>query len=300
MFEPETVDVCICTYRRASLADTLRSIAAQQLPSGLNVRVIVADNDDAPSARPIVDRARAEFGLDCRYLEAPARNISIARNACLETTDAPLFAFIDDDEIAAPDWLSKLVAEQRRSEAPVVFGPVHAVYGAEPEWLKQADLHSIRPAFRADGAIDTGYACNVLLSRRLLAVALRSCRFDPSLGRSGGEDTFFFHQLHAMGARMAFCPTAIVREAVPAHRGRLDWLLKRFFRSGQTFARVLLSDRRRAPWVLSVAGAKAAYCLIGAGLRFASPAGWRRWLVRSALHVGVASKCLGFPDLQLY
>jgi hypothetical protein len=59
------IDVCVCTYRRASLADTLRSIKTQQLPAGSNVRVIVADNDETPSARDVVRRAQTDLSLDC-------------------------------------------------------------------------------------------------------------------------------------------------------------------------------------------------------------------------------------------
>jgi succinoglycan biosynthesis protein ExoM len=52
------IDVCVCTYRRASLADTLRSIKTQNLPTGASVRVIVSDNDETPSAREVVYFAR--------------------------------------------------------------------------------------------------------------------------------------------------------------------------------------------------------------------------------------------------
>jgi len=294
------VDVCICTYRRLSLIQTLQSIAAQCLPADIRVRVIVADNDDALSARPIVERARVELALDCIYVEAPARNISVARNRCLATTDAALFAFIDDDEIATPEWLAELIGAWRASGAAVIFGPVQAVYGTGPAWLREADLHSIRPVFLGDGSIDTGYACNVLLDRAALAETLASCRFDPALGRSGGEDTFFFYSLHAAGARLVFCPTAVVRETVTPNRSRLDWLLKRFFRSGQTFGRVLLSRRRRRVPALTLAMAKVSFCLVQAALRAGSPVGWRRWLVRAALHAGVVSRLAGIRDLQLY
>jgi hypothetical protein len=52
------IDVCVCTYRRASLADTLRSVRTQNLPTGASVRVIVSDNDETPSAREVACFAR--------------------------------------------------------------------------------------------------------------------------------------------------------------------------------------------------------------------------------------------------
>ena len=137
------VDVCVCTFRRPSVADLLASLAKQDLDGRLRVRVIVADNDDTPSARELVETAFAANGLDGVYLHAPARNISIARNACLQAATAPLIAFIDDDEIARPGWLAGLATAMDKAKADIVFGKVNATYAADaPGWMRTADLHS--------------------------------------------------------------------------------------------------------------------------------------------------------------
>jgi succinoglycan biosynthesis protein ExoM len=294
------IDVCVCTYRRSSLAKTLHSIAAQQLPPGTKLRVIVADNDETPSALPLVEKASADLGLACAYVHAPSRNISIARNACLDAATAPLLAFIDDDEVATATWLASLIASQRSSGAAVVFGPVQAIYAAGPAWLQNADLHSIKPVIRRDGRIDTGYTSNVLLNRQTLGQALLGCRFDPGLGRSGGEDSSFFHNLYKSGARLAFCDGALVTEQVTPNRANLTWLVKRSFRSGQTHCRMLLSGQHPRPAIAAIAAAKLGYSLASAAVAVMSPSGWRRSLVRGALHAGVFAGSIGFRDLQLY
>ncbi|HCX09459.1 MAG TPA: hypothetical protein DHU81_03680, partial [Hyphomonas sp.] len=46
-----TIDICVCTYRRPSIEDTLRSLDRQTLPDGVSARAIVIDNDETPSAR---------------------------------------------------------------------------------------------------------------------------------------------------------------------------------------------------------------------------------------------------------
>lgn len=166
MARAASIDVCVCTYRRPSLAATLQSIASQVLPAGLEMRVIVVDNDDTPSARDLVTRACQDLGLTFLYLHAPARNISIARNACLAHADAALAAFIDDDETAGPGWLAALIGTLDSAGADVVFGPVQAVYEpASPAWLRQADLHSTRPAIGAGAVIQTGYTCQRAVPR---------------------------------------------------------------------------------------------------------------------------------------
>ncbi|TIX15341.1 MAG: glycosyltransferase, partial [Mesorhizobium sp.] len=79
-----SIDICVCTFRRPELADTLRSIAAMDRPAGFEIGVVVADNDDQPSAQALVKALAQELKLPIRYRHAPARNISIARNACLD------------------------------------------------------------------------------------------------------------------------------------------------------------------------------------------------------------------------
>jgi glycosyltransferase involved in cell wall biosynthesis len=55
----------------------------------------------------------------------------VARNACLDAATAPLVAFIDDDQVASPEWLVALVGTLESSNADVVLGPVQAVYGPD-------------------------------------------------------------------------------------------------------------------------------------------------------------------------
>jgi succinoglycan biosynthesis protein ExoM len=292
-----SVDVGVCTYRRPSLEATIRSLAAQVLAPQIRMRVIVADNDETPSAQTLVQRLVSELALDCVYLHAPARNISVARNACLEAARAPLLAFIDDDEEASPEWLGCLIERLVQDDADVVFGPVRAVYqeGA-PRWLREADLHSISPVRRPGHGLETGYTCNTLVVRDRLG----DLKFDPRLGRSGGEDTVFFHEMSTRGAKLSFAPAAIVTEIVTSQRVRLNWLLKRGFRTGQTHARILQTrgNARVLDCVLAVA--KVSYCAGVAGLNAFSPARRTRALIRGALHCGVVGSLLGLSDLRLY
>ena len=291
-----SIDIAICTYRRETLRETLASVASQVLPTGTSIRVIVADNDSEPTARAMVDAVARQLGLACHYVHAPARNISIARNACLDAAAAPLLAFLDDDEVASSGWLVALLTVLDETGADAVLGPAVAHYPeTAPHWAVAADLHSTRPVIR-DGRILTGYTCNVLLRREVFA----QLRFDPSLGRTGGEDDVFFAEAVARGASITYAPDAIVEDPVPETRLRLNWLLRRSFRNGQTYARVTMArgDFRLA--TVPTAAAKALACLVLALVRIGSPAGWRGALVRAALHVGALARYLGVRELELY
>jgi succinoglycan biosynthesis protein ExoM len=295
---PETrdVDVCVCTFRRASIAGLLASLAKQDVAGSLRMRVIVADNDDMPTARAIVEAAFVANGLDGVYLHAPARNISIARNACLQAARAPLIAFIDDDEIARPGWLSGLVAAMDASKSDVVFGKVNAAYASDaPHWMRTADLHST-PAPIRKGEIDGGYTCNVLMRRE----AVGALRFDPKFGRSGGEDTTFFAAMRGMGAVMSYSAEAVVDEPVTPSRSSLSWLTRRAYRSGQTYGLLRLAKGEPPVVVATMSLAKAMWCFLMAGLTLWSPARWRRSAVRAYLHAGVLGAATGRAPLELY
>jgi succinoglycan biosynthesis protein ExoM len=289
--------VCICTYRRPRIVQTLISISRQRLPPDTTVRVVVADNDHLPDARSMIEDAASELGLVLTYVHAPAHNISIARNACLDAASAPLVAFIDDDEIATPDWIAHLLARYREGDCDVVFGPVEPVYAkSAPLWMQRAKPHAIRPVIRNGGQIDTGYTSNVLMR----ADVIGANRFDLALGRCGGEDTVFFNALHRQGAQLAYCALATVSEDVPDARTRLIWLLRRQFRSGQSHARLQRGGRWPRYQAIMLASLKLMACIAWIVPQLPVPGGWRRPVLRGALHAGVVAKLLGAHDLELY
>lgn len=293
------IDIAVCTFRRSHLARTLASIAAIVVPPGAVVRVLVADNDEVPSATAMVEAARTEMPFPILHLHCPASNISLARNACLDASaDADYLAFVDDDETVSAAWLSALLARAIVTRADAVLGPVRAIYGdALPRWLSEGDFHSTKPVFVA-GEIRTGYTCNVLIRRAGPAAGLR---FNLKRGRTGGEDTEYFTRLHQRGGRIAFTPEALVFEDVPPDRAAMSWLAARRWRAGQSHAAIMLETAQASRFALAVQSvAKAAYCFAAAGLAAMSPVRRRANLLRAMLHAGVLSRAFGSPERVLY
>jgi succinoglycan biosynthesis protein ExoM len=296
------IDICVCTYRRPQLADTLRSLAGLALAPGRKIRVIVADNDDTPSAKNLAEQTASNSGLSLSYVHAPARNISVARNACLDAATAPLAAFVDDDEIVSPGWLEDLAVALERDKADAVLGPVDAVYPADcPLWMRKGDFHSSRPVW-VKNEIISGYTCNVLLRRE--APALKGLRFRPDLGRSGGEDTMFFTAMHRAGGKITYAPGATVSEAVTPERLTLSWLTKRSFRSGQTHGAVLL-ERGAGSLLTRVrnifAGAsKILFCFAALLPNLGRKDRAAFWWLRGVMHMGAVARLLGKRELEQY
>ncbi len=291
----ETIDVCICTFRREALQATLASLAGQVLPAGMRLRVIVADNDDAPVRRARIEAAGAALGLALTYVHAPARNISVARNACLDAARADWLAFIDDDEIAAPGWIMALL--DRRPGHDIVFGVSQARYPhpQTPAWVIAGDFHSNRIA--GNDPAWNGYTANVLIDRRVIAAA--GIRFQATLGQTGGEDTMFFFDARRAGARFGYAPDAIVTEDTPVERAGWRWLARRRFRSGQVHYLVL---RRGGAgrWAGLAAAPKAAACFALALLALPSRRRTAAAALRGVLHVGVLAAMAGFAPYREY
>jgi succinoglycan biosynthesis protein ExoM len=295
---PDEVTVCICTFRRPTgLSEAMASVAGQRLPQRVQLTLFVVDNDHEPSARPLVERFAEDAGFPVAYRHCPGENISIARNDALDAAETRWLAFLDDDERASPNWLVELLAQ--RAGARTVFGPCEAVYAAHaPSWMRRADYHSNR-IVRRHGAIETGHTCNALID--VAFVRRHSLRFDVELGRSGGEDTIFFHAMRRCGAMLAYAPNAIVFEDVAAGRATVGWIARRRYRAGQTYALMLrrFSPRRYALWAWT-SPLKIAFCsFVGASTCFDS-ARASRWAMRGVFHLGGLSYALGFGIHQEY
>ena len=291
----ECIEVCICTFRRESLSATLASLAGQDLPRGISLAVIVADNDHNDARRAGIEAAGRELGLALRYVHAPERNISIARNACLAAATRDWIAFIDDDEVARPDWLAQLIAARPGNE--IVFGVSQAGYPdpATPRWIASGDFHSNRLA--GNDPAWNGYTANVLIDRRF-AVA-HALRFAEELGQTGGEDTLFFFDAREAGARFGYAPQAIVDEATPLARASLRWLALRRFRAGQIHHMLLRKQGDTGRGSLA-AVAKAGACLAAAVIALPRPARAAAHVLRGALHVGVVAAAMGFAPYREY
>ena len=294
------IDIGVCTYRRTGIEETLRSLSAMDVPKNTELRIIVADNDDGPSAAARIEALRPAIRQEIVYVHCPASNISIARNACLDHATGDFLAFIDDDETASEDWIVRLLETALVTRADAVLGPVRAVYDkAAPRWMRRGDFHSTFPVW-VDGQIITGYTCNVLL--RLDAPSVAGRRFNLALGRSGGEDTEFFTHMHRLGGKIAYAPAAWVEEPVPEKRAAFSWLAKRKFRFGQTHGRLVGAKAGAAERVKQIvlAAAKCGYCSFFALLFLFSPVRRNRYVLRASLHAGAVIGLFGVREIEQY
>lgn len=251
------VSICIATWRRPQgLARLLESLLRQKLPPGLELEVLVVDNDAQQSAAPVLERFRSRLPLRC-FVE-PQRNIACARNCALEHARGAWIAFVDDDEELCEGWLSAYWTRIQQGDADGWFGPVRPHFEAGGRALAACLYRGPRARTAPLLGVAELSTSNACVRRSLIETR----RFDPSFGRSGGEDSEFFGRCLRAGARLRWCAEAIVTEYVPAERQRLRWLAQRAFRGGTVATRL---ERRWRPGI-ALDLARAARALAGLAL----------------------------------
>jgi glycosyltransferase involved in cell wall biosynthesis len=235
----------VATFRRpAPLARLLESLARQKLPPGVGIEVIVVDDDPEASAAPVARRF-AGGPHPVHYLVDGRRNLARARNRGVEAARGRWLAFVDDDEVAAEDWLAAYLERAADGDADGWLGPVLPRLEREgPRWLDLATFYA-RPRHPTGAPVPGGElrTSNAFLRRALFA----GRRFDPAFGgpRHFGEDSELFARLAAAGARFAWCDEAVVEEWLPPERHRLGWLARRAYRGGYAWTRLALRGRPR-------------------------------------------------------
>lgn len=256
------VAICIATLQRplllGSLLESLAGLTFRKRPR-VELFIVVVDNHAEETARQVVEAARETVPFPILYAVEPRRGIPYARNCGVEVAlreGAEFVAFIDDDEVASPDWLDELLDVQWRFGADVVSGPSLPRYAPEVEqWVIDGAFFTY-PRYGTGEEISIAATNNVLVSAHLF----RGTRepFDPAFGLSGMDDSHFFMRLKQSGAKLVWADEAVVEELIPVSRARARWIVKRAFRIGNGYVfcvRTLLPVHR---WLVPrVAGALA-------------------------------------------
>jgi succinoglycan biosynthesis protein ExoM len=246
------VSVCICTYRRPSLLAALLDTIFNQLEFPGPSEIIVVDNDAHSSAADVISRFTNRQPV-LRDFQVPTQNISLARNRAVAESRGDWIAMIDDDELPHPDWLVGLHRCAINLDADAVFGPVLPRFpDSTPQWIIDGRFFE-RPRHETGTVVSPKEtrSGNVLMNASVLRDLPEP--FDPDFGLTGGEDSKLFRSLLAEGKRLFWCDDAKVEEIISDDRVNGGWLVKRWFRGGQTYAKIALNrDELGRPQIIRI------------------------------------------------
>jgi succinoglycan biosynthesis protein ExoM len=283
-----SVTVAIASAGRPTLVRCLRSLADLALPDDTVLDVVIAD-DSAEGVVAALVTSAAPLPFRVQVVHSRARNVAIARNASIEAATGDLIAFVDDDEWVEAQWLCRLLAAMTEFEADCVFGPVHPAYPTgTPDWIINANPLHVDWGHRGR-RVDIGRSGNTLLKRSV--VTAHNLRFDPALGRTGGEDTSFFHAVGRTGAVMVVTDDAIVHEEAPPARVNLAYFRARALRTGQMYARFVVAKQIEGRWQKlaffgGALGKTAVAFLLGAVIYPFDRARWLKLAMRGWMNAG--------------
>jgi len=233
------VSVVIAAFadeRWDDLVEAVRSVCAQTHPP-LEVVVVVDHN------RGLLARARAGL-TDTRVRVVPsagAPGASGARNTGLATARGEVLAFLDDDAVATPEWLERLVGHFDDPSVLGVGGRLDALWaGRRPAWFPRQFDWVVGGSYlgmpTTATAVRNVWTGSMAVRREVLEGV---GGFRDGFGRIGArvssEDTDLCLRVARArpDGRWVFDPEAVAGHKVPASRATVGFFLRRCYREGR-------------------------------------------------------------------
>ena len=246
------VSVVICTYSPDLFDDFVDAVNSVLAQTHDEVEVVVV----VDGAEALFERIRERYGSHEDVLvhcNEENRGLSASRNAGVELASGEVVAFMDDDAVAHPDWIERLVALYDRHDAVAAGGRMTGRWVAgRPSFLPEEFYWLVGVTHRGfpseECEVRNTFGSNISFRREVFAAV---GGFEPNLGLTAesnvqGEETEFAARVRQQyGQGVWYDPEAVVEHKVFDYRTRPAWLLERAFWQGyskRVMAEVLPND----------------------------------------------------------
>jgi GT2 family glycosyltransferase len=197
----------------------------QSLVEGTNVPAAVAVVDQSPAGDGATAAAPFADSLPLVVERQHATGLARGQNRAVELTREPVFAVIDDDCVAAPDWLETVARTLADGALAGMAGRVLPLGpdmpGLVPVSLRTSTVR--RDLTRGARPWDVGSGNNFALRREWFdRVGGCDIRLGPGSPGRGAVDIDLFHRILQAGGRMRYEPDAVVYHERKSQRDRLS------------------------------------------------------------------------------
>ncbi len=230
------ISAIICTHNRDRyLGAAIDSLLEQNFPGSFEV--IVIDNASDDNTRQVVEVRENDPRL--KYIYESTLGLSVARNRGAKEANSEIFAYLDDDAVASPQWLGVLYeAYQNHEKLAIAGGKVYLIWQEginPPSWLSPGlagnlgyyDLGESPLNIDTPGLTPRGL--NYSIRRSFLE---QIGGFDTNLGRVG-KKLLSNEELHTtelalkQGWLVTYLPEALVGHNVAPERVKPSWFIER-------------------------------------------------------------------------
>ncbi len=233
---PPSVTVVICAYteiRWELLCAAVGSVQSQTLPP----REIILSIDHNPTLFercrnrwPAERRPPATGGAAVRVVQNCYRGrLGSARTTAAQLATGDYLAFLDDDAMAEPDWLARMIGHFEDPAVIAVGGAPHPVFATgRPRWFP-------REFDWVFGCVYVGLPVTTAPVLHLIGAAMAVRRQNLSaigyFHSDNHDDMDMCHRLRDQfpGTKVVFDPDAIVHHHVPGNRLRWSYFWQRCF-----------------------------------------------------------------------
>lgn len=285
------VSIIIPTYNRASrMRATVESLTAQNYPSE-RFEIILVDNSSTDDTPKEIGKLVEEFS-SVRHLHERRRGAHWGRNAGATVSLGEILYFTDDDMIAEPDMLAKIVEPfKKRAGVGVATGKILPQWETEPPvWILEHCKNALLSLNDLGESViisddDPGvFSCHQAILRDAF---FRAGGFNPDTNAGefvGDNETGLNIKLRKLGYRFAYVGESVTHHLIPESRMTQSYVNSRF--ADQGYCDSYTDYRELRPGPFRLARRIAAHGVLGAATVskaiFRRAAGSSRWRIDMA------------------
>jgi glycosyltransferase involved in cell wall biosynthesis len=232
------LDLLIPTYNRMDmLLGCLRSVMDARVPEGMEVTVMVIDNNSNDGTCEAVKSFSHPFALRLEYVFVKRQGKAAALNESVAASNAEFIGMVDDDELIDRGWFECTAREfSNDPELEYIGGPYYPHWLSEkPAWLPQkypgviGIVNREQESYFSRDFAGMLMGGNVVIRRSTLAKVMPYPEKYSKIGNKAsraGEDEVVYHRLLDLGAKGKVVPDLIIYHLIPPER-----LTKSYYRN---------------------------------------------------------------------